>query len=456
MGQLLVKSLLIAFAVLTASCGKKSGGGGGSSATDEVDNEKETETEAENPSSTENPGRLALNLNNAMALALVEPQAAFSLTGDETDTLKKVTPSGTLTSAFSEGSAPVKDILISPDGKVYLLFSKPVEFKEVAITFDGESEKEIKSCVLGVVSTNGYVSCVDESLSNISSNLPSAPIKFDEAGSIYYAGSKADGKFVLRRNSSGAATDLINDQIDLWDFKIITKDQIVVQGRTRSTNQNWFRRINAIGSIKTIVNDNVYFSFLLPNGKMIFGSPAPFGPDVKVFDAQNEIVESQSWIGHGGIYDTSNCQDDLCRAVSINGMPNDRLYRTTNDKVFAVGDLEKNIFQYYPVVAEVPTLVKKVNASIPVVNNLILAGLDASQVNRLTLLDTSNVQETDLLAGKGEIEVYHLAFNGGKNQLMFDGLRFSDNKYVVGFIDMATKAVVMTDSGVKLTAFQSL
>jgi hypothetical protein len=55
-----------------------------------------------------------------------------------------------------------------------------------------------------------------------------------------------------------------------------------------------------------------------------------------------------------------------------------------------------------------------------------------------------------------EIEMYHLNYVASSNKIMFDGLRFSDNKYVIGQIDLNTGQVNSSQTGSsKLVDFQT-
>ena len=112
--------------------------------------------------------------------------------------------------------------------------------------------------------------------------------------------------------------------------------------------------------------------------------------------------------------------------------------------------------QYYPTFLAPTTLVKKISVSQGVMNNIILAGLDADGKNILTLFDTSNDSETLLIGPDNEIEIYHLNYVASSNKIMFDGLRFSDNKYVIGQYDLNTMTFSASQTGSsKLVDFQT-
>ena len=134
------------------------------------------------------------------------------------------------------------------------------------------------------------------------------------------------------------------------------------------------------------------------------------------------------------------------------------LVTTVSGKVFAVAGqgAESNLMQYYPALASVTTAVKKIGVSQGVLNHVVLAGLNADDRYILTLYDTSNDTELQLLGPDNEIEIYHLNYVATTNRIMFDGLRFSDNKYVIGQYDLNTMTFSASQTGsTKLTDFQT-
>jgi hypothetical protein len=65
----------------------------------------------------------------------------------------------------------------------------------------------------------------------------------------------------------------------------------------------------------------------------------------------------------------------------------------------------------------------------------------------LTLLNPSNGQEQVLGSPGDEIEIYHLSYAADENTMMFEGLRFSDNRYVIGQVNLSTLQVSATPTG---------
>jgi hypothetical protein len=67
----------------------------------------------------------------------------------------------------------------------------------------------------------------------------------------------------------------------------------------------------------------------------------------------------------------------------------------------------------------------------------LLAGTNAAGTNLLTIYDTSNGNETIVIDGTNEIEIYNMTYVVSTNKIMFNGLRFADNQFVVGEVSLS-------------------
>ena len=63
--------------------------------------------------------------------------------------------------------------------------------------------------------------------------------------------------------------------------------------------------------------------------------------------------------------------------------------------------------------------------------------------------------ETVLVGNGGEVEIYNVRWSPSNDRIYFDGLRFSDNKYVLGYVNNTTLEVQMTPSPFKVGAFRT-
>ena len=92
--------------------------------------------------------------------------------------------------------------------------------------------------------------------------------------------------------------------------------------------------------------------------------------------------------------------------------------------------------------------VKTINVAAGVGNQIALAGTTADgTTNVLTLVNPAgNGSEQELIGANNQIEIYHLNYVARSNQILFDGLRYSDNQYVVGAYNLATGQLNVTAS----------
>jgi hypothetical protein len=91
-----------------------------------------------------------------------------------------------------------------------------------------------------------------------------------------------------------------------------------------------------------------------------------------------------------------------------------------------------------------------------VISHIIIAGVNQNEKNVLSLFNTSDNSEIQLIGPDNEIEIYHLNYVASSNKIMFDGLRFSDNKYVIGQYDLNSMTFSASQTGsTKLVDFQT-
>jgi hypothetical protein len=362
--------------------------------------------------------------------------------------------------AVSSGTAAISRFLIAPDGKVYVAFSRPVDLQNAsANAWSGTG------CVLAAIDrASGTPSCVDADLGYINSMISqggNSPIQFDGAGAIYYSGSpKTLGKTVLRRYLNGTTTDLINDNIMLNDFLVGADGSVFMSGRS-STGAMWVRRIARDGGLQNLGSSNTSFLQAFPDGNVYMSVNGESG--VRRYLTGAKTVESKYWIAFYGSNEAYFNFSDLCPSGSsgscgISGSMIRGTYRTADRKVFVVGDSMGRgvLLQYFPTLQAPITAVKSVSVAQSAGTDLVLAGVNDQGHNVMMLHDTSTGNERQLIGADNEIEVYHVNYVASGNKVMFDGLRFADNRYVLGQVDLSTGAVTVsaTNSG-KWADFQT-
>jgi hypothetical protein len=339
----------------------------------------------------------------------------------------------------------VNQFIVGPDGRVYILFRSSVNLDDTT---------QYGSCRLAEVDpTTGVPTCIDSSLWISWPPLHSgrnAPIQFDAAGAVYYSGGTGDGHTVLRRYYEGTVTDLVNQNINLWDFLVLPDGGVVLTGTTASTQAPWLRYLSRTGSLQGLAPVQSSFLRRFPDGNVyvgLWGSPN-FG--VSRFLTATQQLESKYWISApinnlvpDKYFDANAfCQPDV-RPVREGfcgwfGSYIEDSFTTGDGKVFAIagsGFQGGTLMQYFPSVAAGTTAVQKVYSAQSVGNDLVLSGLNSAGQNITNLYDTATGLEAPIFDPTNEMEIYHLTYVPETHKMLFDGLRFSDNKYVFGEID---------------------
>jgi hypothetical protein len=354
--------------------------------------------------------------------------------------LLAVSTTGAVSDAISSGTAVVRDFYSAPNGNVYIVFES-----KVALTTGGTT------CLLAVVDVStGVPTCVDSTLDSITWELGfyngygNSPVQFDSLGRIYYSGISNSTR-VLRRASNSSVTDLINDNVTLQDFAVLADGTVLVVGQTVSTATNWLRRISNAGGIKNLFLGSVYSLRIFADGNAYAGVCCTSSMGIRRYVAETDLLETKFWVGESGVdsYNSGNyCRDrDANYAFcNFNGSMYSSLFNTFGKKTFAVvgqSGMNKQLWQYYPTVEKANvSAINSVTLAQQVITMMILAGTSSTGSNVLSLYDTSSKQETVVMDSSNEVEIYSMSYSQKKNAIMFSGLRFSDNKYVVGEVSL--------------------
>ncbi len=403
--------------------------------------------------------RLRMGLKGATGLALAPagsritsavaggaPAGTVRTTATE-PTLVIVKPDGSLTSAI-EGKASASRFMIAPTGDVYVLFSRRTN---ASAGGDGD-------CLLARVDrSTGLMSCVDSTLSSITWpddqwGYRNPAVQFDDKGAVYYEGWTTDGRTVLRRSHNGVTKNLINDAISLQDFLVIGDGSVFLRGSTNVSGTSWVRRITPQGGLQTLAthnSGNLLHQF--PDGNVYIGLYDGSGSGVARFltasgtmDPNRMDISTYCAIDR---WDPAFC--------GSNGAYVSNVVTTENNEVFAVTG--GRVFQLYPTLSKPTTTIHQVtNLAAGSAGRLFVAGLGAGGVNSLSVLDTATDTESVVVGAANEAEVYRLHHLPATNSVMFDGLRFADNTYVVGRLDLATMKVTTKPTGTtRLVDFQT-
>jgi hypothetical protein len=380
-------------------------------------------------------GSMTFRTDNVVGLALPDSVSPG------TSGLLAVSAAGIATDALTSGTATISKFYTAPNGKYYVLFSGTAELVPGG-----------PQCLLAEVEqSTGIPTCVDSSLSQIFwdnngyRNYNNPPIQFDDLGSVYYLGLSGANN-VLRRWSSGSSIDLINSNISINDFLVLGDGSVFLGGQTVSTGASWTRRLSSGGSLSNLSTFTPTFISKFPDGNVYFGGEL----SVRRFDVQNGRLDARAWIGQSDQYGGSNPyfrSMDICVWDTMEGFCGQggsnvaNLHSILGTKTYAIaggyGGNGSNLMQYFPTVKKCNSIVSTVSASQRYLTDILLAGTNELGTNVLSLYDSGSDSETILIDETNEIEIYNMTYVSATNKIMFNGLRFSDNRQVVGEIDLS-------------------
>ena len=419
-------------------------------------------------------GKLKFNIKNAVGIALVkkasvkkksatQPAPTDEVAPEDT-TLVAVDEAGKTTEAITSGEAVVKKFLVAPNDKLYVLFDSP--------TVVGDAT----TCLLAEVDpATGDPKCIEKDLTSVAWNSGEAgslnpAIQFDASGAIYYVGTAQSGKYNLRKYAAGTTTSLINDNIQIYDFLVMSDGNVYYTGTTLTTKLSYTRRIDPTGAISVVQGERSWFLMRFADNNVYYGVAAkgvltwltklnknddfPYiAPSTATQIARNDTTK---FCVAGAAINDGFCEI-VTGTVTTPGVYIRQSFNTMSGKTFvnAGNPPMGTLMQYFPQVKRVTTAVDKMTIGQVIVDYIIMAGVNANGQNILTIYDTNSGTERKLIDETKEIEIHRLNYVSS-NKIMFDGLRFADNKYVIGQVDLSTGAVVASQTGSdKLIDFQT-
>jgi len=405
-----------------------------------------------------------VDVRDGIALALRAQPTQYQPTGSN---LAVVGRSGDLRDAVVSGAATVSRFLVAPDGSTYVLFSYPVAL---------DVNDPNSTCLLArVVDDSTVPACVDRTLTSIyweENYGRNQAIQFDASGAIYYTGSTNTGSTVLRRFANGQSKDLITDNAYISDFLVLPDGSVIISGQTQSTQASWLRRVTTDGSLQSLRAAQSSFLRRFPDGNVYLGMSDQRFQGVLRFSTKENAIEPTAWIadsygGYGGAV-AENDLSPICTGdgwtrfeglCSTRGATIQRTFTTTDDQVYVLAGYGPRMLltRYYPTLQIPDVAINRVTVGATNGRDIVVAGLNAKDENVLGAFDAVDGKERVLIDVEREIEIYHLDFTPDGRTVLFDGLRFSDNSYVVGQVDLATGDITAaTPTGSKLQALQAI
>jgi len=384
------------------------------------------------------------DLSDAQALVLVDQRSTSTQSN-----LSKITPTG-ITSVLrydkstsqsglttADGDAKplpaVSRFFISPDGAVIALLNEAISIADVNCKF------------VRLVRESTELACIDpdlHSLSDISSpernaGIPGGlePVQFDGLGNIYYWGSFGGFAVLKKWNvEDGSTYELIHDNISLTQFLVSEDGSVWLSGGVQTGQDAFFRRLKPTGELEDIIGlqvvnliskvDNGIFVTLLKNTE-------PFTALYKIsLDDGGNVGAPQLILSDNqfdGLFLIMFDMIDFQKSGS-----GDYYYFGKNNSL----EDDRRLILVYPGAPTLASLLPEVSY----VRNFRIFDQDIFYIGQ----DNSNkhvfhkmrlddlATDEDLLKGEN-IEVYH--FTAVNNLIYFDGLRFSDNTYIIGQID---------------------
>jgi hypothetical protein len=342
--------------------------------------------------------------------------------------LTVVLPGGETRSAFSSGSASVSRVVSGPDGKAYIVFN-------MAVTIDTSAGPV--SCRFVESSTvTGTTVCIAENIGD------ATDIKFDGLKRVYWI----DNSILYRWSGAGSQPEaLTNSNISVGNYQSLDSGGVIISGSTRSNGQAWTRYLNPSGGLANLFpTAPSTFIRLFPDGNVYLGGwhggVDPMG--IKRFITSTSTLEQKYWVSGNtnGIPRDAYFSADgpLCNpprqgfcgwyGTQVSG------WAEVEGRIFAIAGCcgSAELWSYFPSVAPATSSVAAVARIAPVGSKIAVAGTTSGGSQRLVIYDPAT--DTETIVTMPETEVYNLSYSASQGLVLFDGLRFSDNRYVLGTV----------------------
>lgn len=391
--------------------------------------------------------KLAFHLDGAVGIVRLssDDASAKALTGEYASSsgYAKILADGSL-APFVDAveNFPASSLHVAPDGDLYIAMGSPFD--------DGEG-----NCILFRVSSDNSFRCIDRELESIGDdNGVNEWLQFDDAGNLYYSGRDSSWRPLLRRwSEAGGATDLINDNIDLDRFLAMSDGSVSIAGHSSSASNSFLRRLLPDGSLKNIaLGIDLSELFALGNEVYYAGNADTGFQDRGVFHIAEDGIDRTMLIGspeegspYSATFDPNDNPYHTCAGAAAKarhgalcygfGAFTRQLLRTPSGAIYAIDGMgdDSSLLQYFPEVKPIDGSIFRPLIIRNILDELLIAGYDEGMKNRFVIFRPSDGIEIDLLSGE-DIEVYHFDY-ASTGIIYFDGLRFSDNRYVIGAID---------------------
>lgn len=362
----------------------------------------------------------------------------------------------------------VSKFFIAPNssGRIYVQFSMP--FK---MTVNAEP------CMFYSFSMdNGEPFCVDSKITGMHwfggwmmQRYTNPGVQFDAAGNVYYMGhsfNMGQGSAVLRKYdiATGVRTDFADFNSMIDDFAVLADGSVIMVGGTTSTSAQWTRIVAPNNSRRnlspTFTTSAARFITQFADGNYYLGAYNPGSPNgngVVRFIASTGQLDPKYWIqsstyGDKGLVNSSQMAAEfngVCTRADGQQNYSDPFCSSGGSFVAKVARVDgkdfvlnaqmgssaaKSLMQYYPTLKRVPTSITNVTLMESTGSKLILAGTNDAGTQIMSVYDPATDQETIVMDGANETEIYSMTYVQVLGKVMFSGQQFSNGAYVVGEI----------------------
>ncbi len=371
---------------------------------------------------------LQFDLSGAVGLALKSSVSSASVRKSALGSnLVVVLESGLTREALSVGTASINKFIIAPNNRLYVLFNSATNF--------GSS-----TCILAQVNrATGKAVCLESQ--NLSVDLTTKnSIQFDSSGNIYYAGTRNWAK-VLRRFSNGVAVDYINQYQSFDKWLVLPNGDVILGGSTAANGLSWTRRISVAGAVTPVSASSTRWLMFFPDGNAYFESDGC----IKRYLTSGQLLDPTPWSG---------CVSGAYNREGVLAMFLNSFWITANAQVLAQYT-NTSLYYLYPTIKKANQPLQRITYGIQALTSMVLVGTNATGTNQMVLFDSTNNSSSLLADGSNEIEFYRVQLNLAQNRVYFDGLRFADNKYVIGYLDLSNRTILSSDVLTRVQDFQT-
>lgn len=440
------------------------------------------------------PDPLTFDFADSVGLGLLSPSTPAraargqvrTAAGASGSNLVAVLPDGSTRDAVSSGEVSVDSFSITGNGDVLISFADPYPVLEWDLLPGGSGPT---ACAVAVVDReSGEPTCLGSSSPGQGWFPHGRPlnardvIQYDASGAGWFVLNQGEGAGVASYQDGTVTLRYANDNIDLrWagigGLVPLGDGSVLAAGTTRSNQQMWCRRVTPAGGLERVLDGVSSCGVRLPDGNVYLNSGLGDNTGTQRYLAGELRLEERKWTDSEG--DPYFLFEQPSEPVVSGWVPSvasgwlRRALLTSSGEVFFLqGIVGSRLARLYPTpeyvawasLTPISQRFGREDSSTWYLEGagtkLIAGGFDYQGKLHATAYDTTTDSELWHVTGieeKLEIdEAYHIQPQGD-SVVLVDGLRFSDNKVVLGRVDLVSgEAEVLSVVGAsKWSQFQT-